>query len=409
MIYLDYAAATPLWPKVRRTLNAALKTYGNPGSLHSLGQTAKADLALAKQTLARLLSAHSHELVLTASATESANMAVFGVVEHFRTQGPIHIITSTIEHPAVYEPIRRYEHEGVEVTYLPVDSTGRIRPEVLKAAIRPNTRFISIMAANNEIGAIQPIRALVRVTHAAAKELGHHIVFHSDASQYAAWNRVNVEQLGIDLLTLSGPKLGGPASGLLYIRTGTVLEPLLLGGGQQQHRRSGTEDPVSAAGFACAAQETQAAHTRRGDAVRALRDELSAKLHAAFPEGICNHLSDRNGLPNIVSFTLEGIDAEATVYALDAVGIAISAGSACSSAHPDYRVLQALGRTVDQAKATLRMSLGWTSSQTEVRRAGIQLIRVLKQQREERAQLRTLETRGAQLATDYAKRYTERE
>jgi len=362
-IYLDHAATTPLDPRVLDSMQPYLnKRFGNPSSIYRLGREARRGLDEARQTVASILNASPQEIVFTSSGTEADNLAIKGVAEAMRQQGGgQHIISSAIEHHAVLHTCEYLETVGFEVTYLPVDGKGVIQPKVLTQAIRPDTVLITIMAANNEIGTIEPLDELVRIAHE------HGVYFHTDAVQAGGYLPVDVETLGVDLLSLSAHKIYGPkGAGVLYVRRGVPLVPLVHGGGQERGRRSSTENVAGIVGLAEALrlaqqeQETSSAHCL------ALREQLIEGILSRIPGAQLNgHRTQR--LPNNAHFCFAGISGEAILVKLDQLGICASSGSACNVGvlEPSH-VLTALGVPAELALSALRLSLGRGNTVEEI-------------------------------------------
>ncbi|MBI2589571.1 cysteine desulfurase [Candidatus Berkelbacteria bacterium] len=367
-VYADFAAAAPMWPRVQHAWQGACKNFGNPSSLHQFGRESKELLNLARQKIARLLECHPHELIFTSGATESTNLALLGIIRA-QLRKP-HVITLAIEHPAVLAPL---QHEAkakrITLTILPVTTHGQVKLATLKSALKPTTRLVSIMAANNEIGTLQPIRQVAGVLKTYQKQTGQKIWLHTDASQFAAWHQFTVDQLGIDLLTLSGPKIGaGSGIGLLYHKHETPLEPLFYGGGQQTGLRSGTENVMGAIRIQIALQETWQRLPKIKKKIRIYRDKIADELVNFFPNSIRNDQPE--GLPNLLSLTFPSLDAEQIVYLLDQAGIAVSTGSACSQTDPKHAGmnLRTIGREYDDIYSTIRISLGWTTTQRDTQK-----------------------------------------
>lgn len=400
-IYLDYAAAAPLWPNVVTSMTEAMALRGNPGSLHADGYQIRRTWNQALNRLARFLGCQADELIITSGATESNNLAILGATL-IADIANSHIITSTIEHPASYEPIKRLETLGAHVTWLPVDGRGLLDIKQLTQSLTPNTRLVSLIAAHNETGVIQPIHRIVETIRTAEKTFKNKILIHLDASQWAAWQQLNPHHLDVDLLTISGAKIGGPA-GLLYVKRGTPLEPLLYGGGQQHNLRPGTEDVIGAVGLAMAIEIVWKQIPETTTCIRALRDQIADAIIDAFPIAI--RRDQKDGLPNIFHVTISGLDAESAIYALSEAGIAIAAGSACSTNQPEQkqRILAALGIPVADRASTLRISLGWTTNKEDISRALPAMIGILKQVHEQSAKLATLQQAGKKLSKKYAK------
>jgi len=363
-IYLDYAAATPLDPTVERVILKYAKVFGNPSSLHGFGQAAKAILDQSRTKIGRVLNCRPEELVFTGSGTEADNLAILGVVRaklhgaHVG-HGP-HVITTQIEHHAVLRACEQLEREGFKVTYLPVDGNGFIKPEQVVAAIRPNTILISISYANNEIGTIQPIKQITK----AIKSKHKNITFHSDASAAAGYPSLNVQELGVDLLTINAAKIYGPKGvGCLFVRRGVELAPIIFGGDQEGGRRAGTESPALIAGLTEALTISEKKRVRESARQTKLRDWLIAEL-LKIPGTRLNG-DAKLRLPNNINISFEGVDGERLVLDLDRAGIAVSTGSACTAAHTGQsHVLKAI--EVPKGWGNLRITLGRETTQTEL-------------------------------------------
>jgi cysteine desulfurase len=374
IIYLDYAATTPIDSRVLRTMLPHLKKdYGNPSSVHSLGQRALLALDGARQGVADFLGCSSQEIIFTGSATEANNLAISGTIRALVKKSSSlkpHIITSQIEHHAVLEPCQALEKEGIaELTLLPVDKDGQIRISDLEKAIKKNAHcshtavLVSIMYANNEIGTVQPIAEIGKLLKAK-----NNVFFHTDAVQAVNYLNCNVADLGVDLLTMSGHKIYGPKGvGALYIKKGTPMEPLILGGGHEFGLRSGTENVAGIVGLASALAQIQDPKTKlQNIKIRQLRDRLIRGILKIIPDSRING-SLQNRLPNNANFSFRGAEGEAIVVALDQRGIAVSTGSACSSKslEPSH-VLLALGLTEEEAHSSLRVTLGRYTTKEEI-------------------------------------------
>ncbi len=356
-LYLDHNATSPLRPSAREAMRAAmLKTHegtGNASSPHVYGHAARLVIEEARRRIADLVGGDPAEVIFVSGGTEADNLAIQGVARARFASGapPGHIITSAVEHPAVLGPCRWLETTGWRLTILPVDRDGRVDPADVASALAADTALVSVMAANNETGVLQPIAGIAAVTRAAGVPL------HVDAVQAAG--RIPLRDLGADMLSISSHKIGGPAGiGALYVREGVAIEPLILGGGQERRRRAGTEAPILAAGFGAAAAR---ARTCPGAGPMAtLRDEMERRLAERIGPGrVAVNGAGAPRLPNTSSLTLAGADAQALVIAMDLAGYAISTGSACStgSARPSH-VLAAMGLPADAAAATIRVSIG---------------------------------------------------
>jgi cysteine desulfurase len=360
-IYLDYAATTPVDPQVREAMLPYLgEWYGNPSSVHSCGQEARAGIEKARRQVAALIGAQPEEIIFTSGGTEADNTALEGVAYAQRNKGN-HIITSAIEHHAVLECCRFLESQGFKVTYLPVDKNGRVSPLDVEKAIEPGTALISIMLANNEVGTIEPLEEIACV----AKK--HGIYCHTDAVQAAGNIPVDVNALGVDLLSMSAHKLYGPKGvGALYIRQGTKLLPFLHGGGQEKGRRASTENVAGIAGFGKAAELAQARMMDEVKRVSVLRDHLFEGIKTQIP-GVQLNGDPANRLPGNLNISVEGAPGEAMLLKMDVAGVCVSTGSACNSENPDpSHVLRAMGLTTPQAQNSLRLTLGKPTTQQEI-------------------------------------------
>lgn len=369
-IYLDYAATTPIDPRVLEKMTPYLKAdYGNPSSIYTLGQKSLAAIDEARESISQFLGCQFSEVVFTGSATEANNLAIFGIS---RTQRPraknqkLHIITSKIDHHSVLEPFQVLEKEGVEITYLPVDREGLINISDLKKALLPETVMVSIVYANNEIGIIQPIAEIGKLLKAKSLNLKAKIYFHTDAVQAANYLDCDVNRLEVDLLTLSAHKIHGPKGvGSLFVREGTKIEPLIFGGGHEFGLRSGTENVAGISGFGKAIEKIKDAKpdTKK---IQKLRDELIEGVLKNIPNSKLNGSRDQR-LPNNTNFSFKGIEGESLIIALDQEGIAASTGSACSEKSLDAsHVLLALGLSTKEALSSLRLTLGKYTTQEEI-------------------------------------------
>ena len=370
-IYLDHAATTPTDPAVVEVmLPYFTERFGNPSSIYSLGQEAHAAIDGARRQVAQVLGASPREILFTSGATESNNLAVRGAVGDYRQRNGLnsrpHVIISAIEHHAVLDVVRHLETEGVEADVVACDSTGVIDVLDIERAIRPETCLISVMLANNEIGTIQPIAHIASI----ARERG--ITMHTDAVQAAGLLDISVEKLGVDMLSLSAHKFYGPKGvGLLYVRKGARIQFQQRGGGQESGRRGGTENVPLIVGMGEALQRASAIRDDYTDHCRQLRDHLWARLQERVP-GILRNGSDDpdRALPNILNVVLPGVQGETMLLNLDLLGISASAGSACTTGNSEpSHVIGAIGRTDEQARATIRFSVGRGNSIDEIERA----------------------------------------
>lgn len=352
-VYLDNNATTPLAPEVFEAMRPYwLEDYGNASSIHWFGQRAKAAMEKAREQVARLLKARASEIAFTSGGTESDNAAIFGIVEAARGERK-HVVTTAIEHHAVLNTAQALEKRGVSVTYVRVGASGVVDPQDVASALRPETVLISVMHANNELGTIQPLEEIGRI----ARE--RDIYFHTDAVQTVGKVPVDVDKLGVDLLALSAHKLYGPKGvGALYVRRGTILRPLMHGGHHERDRRPGTENVAGIVGLGAAAEITLAHLPEEADRVAALRDRLEAGTLERVPRVAVNGDRARR-LPTTTNLAFDYIEGEGFVIAMDLRGIACSTGAACSSGslEPSH-VLSAIGLKPEQARASIRFSLG---------------------------------------------------
>jgi cysteine desulfurase len=365
-IYLDNSATTPVDPRVVEAMAPNLAAgFGNPSSLHAVGRQARQAVEAARAQVAALLGAQPREIVFTASGTEADNLALVGLIEA-AGPGPHHLITSAVEHPAILNTTRALERRGVEVTLLPVDALGRVDPPSVENALRPHTRLVSIMAANNVIGTIQPVNEIAAIARAAG------VRFHTDAVQAVGKLRFDLRVQPIDLLSVSAHKLHGPKGvGALYVRDGVTLAAVIHGGGQERGLRSATENVAGIVGFGRAAALAAAEMAEDNARLVELRDRLIAGIVAACPHAYLIGDPVRR-LPGHVCLGFAGQEGEAIrlLLELDDAGIAVSTGSACSAAHtaePSY-VLQALGFDPFRARGALRLTLGRFNTGGDVER-----------------------------------------
>jgi cysteine desulfurase len=360
-IYLDHNATTPIRAEVLAAmLPYFTEEYGNASSIHAFGQNARGAVELARTQVAALVGARAADIMFTSGGTESNNHAILGAVAAAPGTSK-HVITSAIEHVAVLDPCRALAMSGVDLTVLPVDRNGLVNPEDVRSAIRPETVLITLMLANNEIGTIEPIEEIGKI----AAEKG--IVFHTDAVQAAGKIPVEIERLGVDLLSISAHKFCGPKGvGALYIRKGTQLEPLLYGGHSERDRRPGTEDVAAIAGMGKAAELALVGLHEESERVRNLRDRLEQGLLDRVPHSWVNGARAPRA-PNTANLSFPFIEGESMVIALDLKGIACSTGAACSSgALEPSHVLMALGLAPEDARATLRLSLGHQTTDDQI-------------------------------------------
>ncbi len=364
-VYLDNAATTAVdGEALRAMLPYFSEEMGNAQSVHSFGRRAKAAVEHARRQVASLINADPTEIIFLSGGTESDNLAIRGVARAYGASGR-HIITTRIEHPAVLAACQSLEQEGFRVTYLPVDRSGVVSVESVRDAIASDTILISVMHANNETGAIQPIEEIGRVIDEARAAGSAHLRFHTDAVQSVGKTAIDVARLGVDLLSISAHKIHGPkGAGALYARKGVRLAKLLHGGHHERDRRPGTENVTGIVGLGKAA-EIARARIDEMDRVRGLRDYFESELRARINDVNINASVAR--LPNISNITFCGIDGEALLIALDLRDIAVSTGSACSSGslEPSH-VLTAMGFRRDEVLASLRFSLSLATTREEI-------------------------------------------
>jgi len=365
-LYFDYNATTPVLPEVLEAMMPFYAgVYGNPSSIHHFGQQARSAVEQARSQVARLLNCRPNEVVFTGGGTEADNLAILGAVRAAppRGNGTKHVITTRIEHHAVLNACEALEKEGVEVTYLPVDSSGVIDLDDLGRALRPETLLVTVMLANNEIGTIQP------VAEAAAIARQHGALMHTDAVQAAGKLPLDVKALGVDLLTISGHKLYAPKGvGALFVRRNTRLQPLTFGGRHERDRRPGTENVPGIVALGRAAELAGQSLAAESTRLSRLRDRLERGLLARVDEAAVNGDPARR-VYNTSNIHFDYVEGEALVIALDLKGVACSTGAACSSgAMEPSHVLTAIGLRPDQARASLRFSLGKHSTEEEVDR-----------------------------------------
>ncbi len=358
---MDHSATTPVAPEVLAAMLPYFgEKFGNASSLHRSGREAKEALEDSREKVAALLGARAEEIIFTSGGTESDNLALKGIARKNRKLGK-HIITTQIEHPAILETCRALEKEGFEVTYLPVTGEGLVELSTLEASIRPDTILISVMHANNEVGTIQPLEEIGRL--AAERD----IYLHSDAVQSVGKIPVNVDDLGVDLLSLSAHKLYGPKGvGALYIRKGTKLESIIQGGGHERRLRSGTENISGIVGLARAAELAERDMPREAERLAGLRDRLAELVLGKVKDAWINGTMKKR-LPGNLNFGFKYVEGESLLLFLDSKGICVSTGSACSShkLEPSH-VLMSLGLKAEECHGSLRITLGMSNTLDEV-------------------------------------------
>lgn len=362
-VYLDNSATTACFEDAAQLMHRILcEDYGNPSSLHHKGVEAEAYLRYANETFAKILKVNEKEIFFTSGGTESDNIALVGAAMANHRTGR-HLITTRIEHPAVLQPMSYLENQGFEVTYLSVDRQGKISLEELEQAVRPDTILVSVMHTNNEIGSIQPIAEAGTLI----KRKNPKTLFHVDAVQGFGKARIYPGKMHIDMLSASGHKIHGPKGiGLLYMRDGAKVSPIMYGGGQQRGLRSGTENLPGIAGFAKAAELVCQDLEQDVDRMYALREKLTNGVKV-IPDVVINGCPGREGAPHIVSVSFRGIRSEVLLHALEERGIYVSAGSACAAHKPQpSATLRAIGVEKELLESTIRFSLSGFTTDEEI-------------------------------------------
>ncbi|MFZ5364158.1 MAG: cysteine desulfurase family protein [Patescibacteria group bacterium] len=376
-IYFDHSATTPISPEVLQAMLPYLKNdFGNASSLHSFGQKARAGVEKAREDVAKFLSCEPKEIIFTSGATESNNLAILGFIRRARALDPkrkIHVITSAIEHPAVLEVCRELKKEEVDVTYLPVTKNGLVKVGDVEKAIKSETILISIMYVNNEVGTIQPIQEIGELVKKINSGRGKQekIYFHTDAVQAANFCDCRVDVLGVDMLSISAHKIYGPKGvGVLFVRKGTPIYPIIFGGHQEQGTRSGTENVAGIVGLGKAMEllNQKAKIKSQNLRIKKLRDKLVRKILEKIPDAILSGDPEKR-VPANASFCFKNVEGESILLMLDMEGFAISTGSACSSGslEPSH-VLSAMGISPIISHGSLRITLGKDNNEEEVGR-----------------------------------------
>jgi cysteine desulfurase len=357
-VYLGNNATTPLLPEVFEAMRPFyLEQFGNASSIHHHGQHARAAVEKARASVAALLNSRPAEIVFTSGGTEADNLGIFGLV-----QRGDHVITSTIEHSAVMNSCKRLEQMGCEVTFVPVNNRGEIASDDVRAALRPNTRLISVMMANNETGVVQPVEEIGRLAQEAD------VFFHTDAVQAAGKIAIDVQKIACDALTISGHKIHAPqGTGALFIKKGTLIQPQIYGGSHERQRRAGTENLPGIVGLGKAAEIVKHwMESGRAAEMSAMRDRLQDSILSAIEDMGGNGLGAPR-VPNTTNLWFDHIEGEALVIALDLKGLAVSSGAACSSgAIEPSHVLLAMGLLHQRARASIRLSLGKQTTQEDI-------------------------------------------
>ena len=363
-VYFDYNATTPIAPEAADAMDRATRElFGNASSVHHFGQVAKAAVDEARTAVAELINGDPTEVVFTSGGTEADNAAIRGAAEALEQTPRRHLITSAIEHEAVLNTMKALARRGWRTTLLPVDHSGVVSPDRVRAAMTADTALVSVMHANNEIGTIQPIAEIAAIAHEGGA------LMHTDAVQSAGKIRVDVRALGVDLLAVSAHKFNGPkGAGALWIKRGTRLLPILTGGKHERSRRAGTENVPGIVGLGVAAQLAARKWAPEGARLAALRDRLEQRILESVSGTAINGAPDQR-VPNTTNISFDRVEAESLLIALDLEGVAVSTGSACSSGtlEPSH-VLRAMGFPAHRTQNSLRFSLGMYSTEAEVDR-----------------------------------------
>ena len=370
-VYMDYAATTPVDKKVLKAMLPYFsKEFGNPSSIYDIGLKTKNAISDAREKIAKLINAKPTEIIFTGSGTESDNLAILGIARANKKFGN-HIITSSIEHPAILETAKALEKEGFKITYLPVDKFGSVGLESLKREITDKTILISIMYANNEIGTVEPIEEIGKYLKTENEKRTikkiNRIYFHSDACQASGFYNLNVEKLGLDLLSINGSKIYGPkGAGFLYIRQGSLIEPIIYGGKQEFKLRSGTENVPNIIGLAKAFEIAQESKERVSSKLREIQKYFIEKIKEKIPKVIFNG-NPKNKLPNNINATFLDAEGESMILYLDQKGIYCSTGSACSMNElKSSHVLKAIGLTDEAIHGSLRFTIGKFTTKKDI-------------------------------------------
>ena len=374
MIYLDNAASTPVNEQVLQEMIPFLKeNFGNPSSIHKLGRISFKAIQNARKQIASLINAEPEEILLTSGGTESNNTVLFGIAKMNRGN---HLVTSSIEHEAILEPCKELENKGFKITYVDVDDTGLINPQDIKKSITKDTSLVSIMFANNEVGTVQPIQEISKICHE------HDILFHTDAVQAVGKLELDVKALGIDFLSFSSHKINGPKGvGALYIKKGIEINPFIYGGGQENGLRSGTENVANIVGFGKACQLSKDNLKQNISHMRNLRNKLINKVIDEIPHVNVNG-NQEHRIPNNAHFTFLGVNGEDLIIKLDENGVAASTGSACSvKVQKESHVLKAMGFSHEKITGSLRLSLGVSTTDSDIEKTVEILKKVVKELR----------------------------
>lgn len=373
-IYVDHAATSPMHPNVvEAMLKVMNEQYGNPSSIHSFGREARHLLDNAREAVATSIGAKPNELIFTSGGTEADNLALFGVVSANQHKGK-HIITTVIEHHAILHSCKQLEKDGFDITYLPVDETGRVSVQSLESALRDDTILVSVMYGNNEVGSLQPIAEIGKIL------TNHQAVFHSDAVQAYGLEKINVHDLHLDLMSVSAHKINGPKGiGFLFVKDGLKLSPRSFGGEQERKRRAGTENVASIVGFHEAVKLVQAGLEQKRVQYQQFKQIMVQKLTEAKINFLINGLLE-NSLPHVLNLSFPGVNVESMLVNLDLAGIAASSGSACTagSIDPSHVLVAMFGRQSDRVTNSIRFSFGITNTTAQIEKVGEETAKIIK-------------------------------
>ncbi|WP_028391913.1 cysteine desulfurase family protein [Bacillus cihuensis] len=372
-VYLDHAATSPMHPRVIDRMLAVMKDeYGNPSSIHSYGRASRQVLDESRAIMARSIGALPNEIIFTSGGTESDNTALIGIANAYQNQGK-HIITTEIEHHAVLHTCHFLEKSGFDVTYLPVNEEGLVSVDDVRSALRDDTILVSVMFGNNEVGTIQPIQQIGEL-------LQHHqAFFHTDAVQVYGLVKIDVNELHVDLLSVSAHKINGPKGiGFLYIRDGIKHQPYLYGGEQERKRRAGTESVPAIAGFAEAVQITQSTLVEKSELYASYKKVILDIFNDSGVDYIVNG-SRESSLPHVLNISFPGTNVESMLVNLDLAGIAVSSGSACTagSIDPSHVLVSMFGKGSERTKNSIRFSFGLNNSEQDVRQAAQETVKII--------------------------------
>ncbi|MEH7490766.1 cysteine desulfurase family protein [Neobacillus niacini] len=372
-IYLDHAATTPMHPRViEKMMEVMNKNFGNPSSIHSFGREARHYIDLARETLARSIGAKENEIIFTSGGTEADNMALFGAAESNQHKGK-HIITTQVEHHAVLHACQQLEKMGFEVTYLPVDETGEISLDDLSTALREDTILVSVMYGNNEVGTLQPIKEIGEILKS------HQALFHTDAVQAYGIEEVNVNDINVDLFSVSAHKINGPkGTGFLYVRDKVKLVPRAFGGEQERKRRAGTENVAAIVGFQEAVKIASEERLVKREMYQGFKKTFVEKLAAHNIEFSINGFLEKS-MPHVLNLSFPGTNVEAMLVNLDLAGIAVSSGSACTagSIEPSHVLVAMFGKESDVLINSIRFSFGFNTTEDQIIKTAEETARIV--------------------------------